>query len=288
MHALNVLIGVPTLNGADRLHRCLGSIADSTDFDRFRNVKVVVCDDCSTESESAAIEHVVRENRHLIQRAGLSLIRNDARSGIATSWNRLVRHADADICALLNDDVEVVTHWLQALAYSLDRNRHTGMVGLNTYVSVSKGQVEHGPAATLRIEPHAYRPRIDYQEAKLLGGGDLLCSYGSAFAFRRSAFDEIGGFDERYFCFYEEVDFGVSLRMRGYSNYMLSYPIGYHLGGATNSEPANLDAKAHMDRSRALFNEKWSVQGLGELRARLVRREEPVLHEWNTQIGNWG
>ena len=124
--------------------------------------------------------------------------------------------------------------------------------------------------------------RVDYHEARLLeGGGKLLTSLGSCFAFRRDVYDAVGGFDERYRCFYEEVDFGLALRHSGYVHYMASHPIIFHMGGATTSDPKNVDAATEMMRSKQFFHEKWGASP-EEIRKRYAK--ERSVREWNTQF----
>lgn len=272
----HVLVGIPTLNGSDRLDRCLKSIADCTDFHAFESVRVLICDDGSTEENVSLNKDVIQRNEKLRDIACLEMLVAGQRCGIAASWNKLVRHQAAnaaDAIAIINDDIEVVDDWLNVLAFSVLENRQAGMVGLNSYVGVVKQDVVAAGRMPLRI---------DYNEAQLLeGGGKLLTSLGSCFAFRRDVYDAVGGFDERYRCFYEEVDFGLALRHSGYLHYMASYPIVFHMGGATTSEPKNLDAAAEMARSRQLFREKWGGTP-EEFRKRYAR--EPVVREWNTQL----
>src|SRR5208283_1540535 len=159
---MSVVVGVPTLNGPERLERCLISIKECTNLD---GVKVVVCDDGSTDE-------LVGRNADAIQRVNVpncEFIRNDARKGIAFSWNRLTRHyGDAEVVALINDDVEVVDDWLDALVFSVRNNPSLGMVSLNCYVALTKQQVA---ALHPDVRPHERVPRIDYHEAHLLDGG---------------------------------------------------------------------------------------------------------------------
>jgi GT2 family glycosyltransferase len=306
MKQTTVVIGVPTLNGPDRLWRCLVAINDCTAFDRFASVKILVCDDGSGPGHLETNKNVIaRIATHLDKRTTIEMIMHERRQGIATSWNDLTRHYYADVMALLNDDIEVTDNWLDVLVYSVTKNQNVGMVGLNSYASVTKAQVEYAPCAVMNtvrerphdMVPHAMRPRVDYNEAHLMGGdGTLLASCGYAFAFRREVFDEIGGFDQRYFCYYEETDFGVSLRQKGYHHYMASYPIVYHMGGATNSDKRNLDANAELERSRKLFLDKWGATP-AQLRQQfaedneLKENRDNVLglrlsspREWNTQL----
>lgn len=282
---MNITVGIPTLNGPDRLARALESIYHFTDWDRIGTVKLIVCDDGSTQENLEANRRLVHDvYRALKDKAELELLENGERKGIAASWNRLARHQVSDVVALLNDDIEVSTHWLNVLVYSVTQNRRAGMVGCSSYVALTRGQHR---AAYGGLVDHVLVPRVDYQEAKLLSnGGQLLASNGSAFAFRREAYDEVGGFDERYKCFYEELDFGVALRQKGYEHFIATYPILYHMGGATTSEPKNMDARADLERSRAAFRDKWT-QTPGELRRRfsvIQKLDNEPLREWSTAL----
>jgi GT2 family glycosyltransferase len=286
-----VTIGIPTLTAADaapgwaRLERCLISIEQCTNFDRF-DVKVIVCDDGSS-SDNLALNKTVIHNRPKLQGvAGLEMLMSEHRSGIAASWNKLTRHRNSQVVALLNDDIEVVDDWLDVLVYSVMENPSVGMVGLNSYLALTKEQ--HADVFPKTAKPHEMVPLIDYREAHLLdGGGSLISAQGAIFAFRRDAFELVGGFDERYFVYYEETDFGVALRKQKLYPFMANHPVVYHMGGATNSDPRNLDAAAHMARSKGLFMEKWG-KSFSELRQEFVGSyTRPNLREWNSQIANW-
>lgn len=274
-----VLIGIPTVNRYDCLMRCLSSIAHHTPFGRF-DVKILVASDSDRSEDIALSKSAVHQYRQV---GGMELIYGQGRTGIAATWNRIVRTdtSKRDVVVLLNDDVEITDDWLDVLVYSVLENKQiVGAVSLNCYVSVTEAQVR---------EHNGYKPpRLDYNEARLLdGGGSLLSTGGAAFAFRRENFDAVKGFDDRYFCFYEEIDFSVTLRRRfGLRAFMASYPVVYHMGGATNSLPENLDARAHMERSRKKFVEKWG-EAPDAMRRRIIAenaQNKQSLYEWNTQL----
>jgi len=258
------------------LRRCLASILECTDFDRF-DVKILVGDDGSSEHNLEANKSVLHEFCTNAAGRGVAEMLMSSRTGIASTWNRIVRHdvSKRDVVVLVNDDVEVVDDWLDILAFSVLENPNAGMIGLNTY----PGQIKEAAPKQMRV---------DYVEAHLLDGdGALVSSHGPIFGFSRSVYDAVGGFDERYFCFYEEVDFGVALRTLGYDHYMASYPICYHMGGATNSDPRNLDAAKCMAESRAKFVEKWGCGFDGLRRGFAFKFPKPLPREWNTQLKNW-
>lgn len=59
---------------------------------------------------------------------------------------------------------------------------------------------------------------------------------GAFFFVRRSLFDALGGFDERYFVYFEEVDFALRARKAGHDTYYLADVTAYHYGGGTSEK----------------------------------------------------
>jgi GT2 family glycosyltransferase len=78
---------------------------------------------------------------------------------------------------------------------------------------------------------------------------------GAFFFVRRSLFSELGGFDERFFVYLEDLDFSFRLRQRGYKSFYLSEAQAFHAGGG-----ASRQVKAHRLfyslRSRLLYGLK--------------------------------
>lgn len=260
-----ISIGIPTLNGPDRLERCLRSIKQRTNLAKY-DAEVVVSDDSSYSAKLV-------ENKNICHIYRVPLLMSDQRIGVAQQWNRLVRHTDAPIQILLNDDVEVVAHWLDALVYSLEENPHAGMVGLKAFQGVT----------SLNFTPP---PVPSYMEATMERGRGLLASQGFCFGFKKDKWEAVGGFDEKFFAFYEEIDFGINLFRHGWPSYMLSYPIILHQGGATTSDVGNLDAPKVISESREYFKRKQPA--ISDIRKDMDVVDDagvwPKLRCWNTGL----
>jgi GT2 family glycosyltransferase len=75
---------------------------------------------------------------------------------------------------------------------------------------------------------------------------------GAHFLVRAQLFRELSGFDERFFVYYEEVDFALRARKAGWKSYYLSTACAYHFGGGVSQQ-----VKAHRLfyslRSRILY-----------------------------------
>lgn len=260
-----VLIGIPTLNGPDRLRRCLRAIRINTP--RTEPFKVLVVDDCSTPEN-------LQKNKDVIHEFGVEMITHLERFGVARGWNDLTRHTQAPYVILMNDDVEVVPDWYDALVFSLKNNPGAGMIGLTAYQGVNSSNFTPPPTKS-------------YNEARMMGGGGMFSSTGFLFGFKREKFDRVGGFDDGFFLFYEEIDFGVRLLKAGWPSYMLSYPVIIHQGGATTSDARNVpDALGVMGESRERFRKKHG--SIREIRASIQKaKEAPALVEWNTMLKTW-
>jgi GT2 family glycosyltransferase len=258
-----VLIGIPTLNGPDRLRRCLRSIQINTP--RSESFKVLVVDDCSTPDN-------LQKNKDVVHAFGVEMITHQERLGVARGWNDLTRHSKAPYVILINDDVEVVPDWYEALVFTLKNNPHAGMVGLTAYQGVNSSNFTPPPVKS-------------YNEAKMQRGEGMFSTSGFIFGFQHMKFDEIGGFDDAFFLFYEEVDFGVRMEAAGYSSYMLSYPIVIHQGGASTSDSRNVpDPNGIMCQSRERFKAKHGSVLRVRQAAYARGPQKATCLEWNTAL----
>src|SRR5207245_5442374 len=76
---------------------------------------------------------------------------------------------------------------------------------------------------------------------------------GAFFLVRRSVFEALGGFDERFFVYFEEVDFSLRARKLGWRTFYLSVAQAYHLGSGLVTKPAQAARLFYSLRSRILY-----------------------------------
>jgi N-acetylglucosaminyl-diphospho-decaprenol L-rhamnosyltransferase len=106
---------------------------------------------------------------------------------------------------------------------------------------------------------------------------------GSCLLLRRSAFDEVSGFDERYFMYMEDVDLGDRLGKAGWQNmYVPSAEVLHDKGHATGRDPARNLAAHHRSTYTFLADRhskwwqaplRWAMRGALAARASLVVRK---------------
>lgn len=110
-------------------------------------------------------------------------------------------------------------------------------------------------------------------------GGEVDAGWlsGSCFLVRRAAWERLGGFDERYFMFFEDVDLGRRLGEAGYRQVWTPRAVVTHLGGHSyRSDPAPM-LKAHHDSARryvaGAYPHWWQAPVRAAVTAGLAARE---------------
>ncbi|MBA2504449.1 MAG: glycosyltransferase family 2 protein [Thermoleophilaceae bacterium] len=88
---------------------------------------------------------------------------------------------------------------------------------------------------------------IDPLRGAIRHGGDVPWTVGAFWVARRSAWDEVGGFDERFFLYFEDVDIAYRLRERGYSvRFDPSVKAIHNFGAASRSSVTTFAGRHHV------------------------------------------
>jgi N-acetylglucosaminyl-diphospho-decaprenol L-rhamnosyltransferase len=181
--------------------------------------------------------------------------------GFGRAVNAGAALGSAEAVVLVNDDVELEPGALAALLEPLG-DPAVGMVAGLTTIPGS-GLVD-GFGIELDVTLAAYN-RL---RGRPVGGepGLLLGPSGGLAAYRRSAFDQVSGFDDRLFAYGEDVDLALRLRHAGWEAADAPEAHGVHLGGAS----VGVDSPAQ--RFLAGFSRAFLLRRYGVLRGRHAAR----------------
>ncbi|MBV8980615.1 MAG: glycosyltransferase family 2 protein, partial [Acidimicrobiia bacterium] len=220
----SVAVIVVNFNGVDFLGPCLDSIA-ALDYPA-ELVETIVVDNGSVDGSLELLEERYPWVRVLPQSHNL---------GFAPAVNVAANATEAECIALVNNDMRVEPGWLGGLVSEYDPDRGVVCVGGvilswdGSAVDFVEGFVNF---SGMGDQPAFGRP-VD--EVDTTTPRDLLFACGSSLLASRDVFLDIGGFDDSYFAYYEDVDLGWRLWLAGYDVRMAPQSRSFHLHRGTSS-----------------------------------------------------
>jgi len=239
---------IVTWNGRDRLGSCLEQLAGQTAPHR-----VIVVDNASTDGTA----EMVREGH-----PDVDLLEMDENVGFGRGVNAGVKAGDGEAIVLVNDDVEVDSGFLEAILEPLERDPAVGMVAGLTTIPDSDLVDAFGIELDVTLAAYNRLRRLPAEGAP----GVLLGPSGGLAAYRRRAFGEADGFDDRLFAYGEDVDLALRLRLAGWEAAAAPSAHGVHLGGAS------VGVDSPRQRFLAGFARAFLLRRYGVLRGRHAAR----------------
>jgi len=241
-----VAVVVLCWNRWDLTRRCLDSIRAHTEL---ANVEVLVVDNGSSDETAGELRKLdwVRTIRNA---ANLGFVRGN-NVGIAAA------RPEADVL-LLNNDVEVRPGWLEALRRTAYSAPDVGVVGCR--LVLPDGRLLH--AGTVTLPDTCWGQQIGSLEADVdqyaadreVQGVVFACAY-----LRREVVDAIGGLSEDYESYFEDTDYCLRARERGFRVLCCGGTTLVHAEhGSTSGDPALFERL--FEKSRATFRRKWQAK----------------------------
>lgn len=157
----------------------------------------------------------------------VKLVVSKTNDGFAGGCNRGVAASSGEYIALLNNDARPDERWIRAAVERFEQSDHIGAVA--SRVLDWQGEKVDFIGAAMTWYGMAYKPFTGEAIPRTPDiPQDVLFGTGSAMFVRRSVYDELGGFDERYFMFFEDVDLGWRLNLRGWRFAYEPGSLAYH------------------------------------------------------------
>ena len=194
--------------------------------------------DDSAERIRAAAPHVV-------------LVVSKKNEGFAGGCNRGVAASYGEFVAFLNNDARPAADWVSAAVDRFAESDDIGAVASRVLDWEGKTVDYIGSAMTwfgMGYKPFTAEPIPKTPEVR----SDVLFGTGSAMFVRRSVYDSLGGFDERFFMFFEDVDLGWRLNLRGWRFAYEPRSLAYHKHHAS-MDAFGSHAETYLLERNALF-----------------------------------
>lgn len=249
------------------MHDCVTSVHEygSGSVDR-----VIVVDNNSTDGSADAIEGL----------PGVEVVRAGKNLGFAAACNLGATKAGALYILFLNPDTLVGENSFSVPLAFMERaeNSHVGICGIQLFDE--KGQISQtcarfpilgrfvSQALGLNKIPGLTRTGIHMSDWDHRHTSEVDHVIGAFFMIRRSLFYALGGFDERFFVYLEDIDLSFRARLLGYKSFYLSDAQAFHAGGGTSSQVKDVRLFYSL-RSRLLYGFKhfpswqaWMLAGV--------------------------
>jgi len=182
----------------------------------------------------------------------IHLVESRSNTGFAGGCNLGVKSSHGEYVAFLNNDAKPDSAWISAAVSRFEESPAISAVA--SKVLDWDGELVDYIGSGLTWFGMGYKPFTaePVPTTMLTDARDVLFGTGSAMFVRRSVFDALGGFDERFFMFFEDVDFGWRLNLRGWRYVYEPASIAFHKHHASMSSFGEFK-EAYLLERNALF-----------------------------------
>jgi GT2 family glycosyltransferase len=208
-----VSVIVPTLGRLEVLAPCIEGLLRRTAYPDFEVLLIVTAVETLTTDQNSFLNEVEADVRVRV------LFEGGRPYNFAKVNNVAAEHARGELICFLNDDTEVIVDsWLNTMAGVAAQD---GVAAVGAMLLYPNYRIQHaGVILGLGdVAGHAYRGRpagtAGYHE-RMLVAQDVACVTAACMLVESSAFAAVGGFDETFATSFNDVDFCLRLRQRGW------------------------------------------------------------------------
>lgn len=218
----SIAIVVVNWNSGQYLQKCLQSLKAQT----LPPARVLVVDNASTDGSMDGLEQKFSD---------WEFIYSEKNTGFAAANNLAVKQAaDCEWIAFLNPDAFARPDWLENLMQAVEHFPDvemfgSHMLGYENDLIDGTGDIYHVSGVAWRRD-HGMKSSAINRES-----GEIFSPCAAASLISREAFLSVGGFDEHFYCYNEDVDLSFRLRLTGHRCIYVADAVVEHVGSGTTS-----------------------------------------------------
>lgn len=231
-----VSVAVVAYESGALLRDCLASLREQTIGD----VEVILVDNASSDGAAQAAAAAQPD---------LVFIANAKNLGFAAAVNQAARRARGRWLALLNPDAFAAPDWLEALLAAAEAWPEVRCFATRQLKAEDPSRLD-GLGDVMSLAGFAFRGGYNQPDPGLTDPALVFSACGGAMMIDRGLFLEMGGLDERLFCYCEDVDLGYRLQLRGEPTLLVPAAAVRHVGSASSGGPRSDFATFHGTRNR--------------------------------------
>lgn len=220
MTATAVTVVIVNWNSGTLLEECLARLRQQT----FLPARILIMDNGSTDGSAQRAQVM----------PGVTIRMLGANLGFAAANNRALRECDTDLVALLNPDAFPEADWLLRLITAAEAYPDIAAFGSRQMVSGLTAILD-GIGDIYHISGRVWRKGYGRSQCTMDHiTSEIFSPCAGAALYRRDIVVRVGGFDEDYFCYVEDIDLGFRLRLAGHASLYVPDAVVHHVGAASS------------------------------------------------------
>ena len=241
MHNPIFSIVILNWNGEALIEECIRSVINTS----YKHIEIIVVDNASTD---ASVD-IIKKYKNVF------LIQNDTNVGYAAGNNIGFKYATGNYIVTLNNDVIVDSLWLDHPLKVFKENSDVGIISCRQMQYYQKEKIDglyHIIHADLSVTGFGMDQLYDSLNITHSNPGFVLSANGGSGIYRKEVVDQIGGFDENFFAYLEEVDLCFQAFFGGWKCLYSPLSVVFHKGSVSFSKNKSM-MYFYRERNRLLF-----------------------------------
>lgn len=219
MQICDVTVVIVNWNGGYLLDQCLEKLSLQT----VKPKHILLMDNGSTDGSAIRAQQRLDVTVHFLQK----------NRGFAKANNEAVSICETEFVALLNPDALAETTWLENLVNAARTFSDVAIFGSRQMMLGKSGYVD-GIGDSYHFSGLVWRNGYGHLlNLKLLQARPIFSACACAVLYRLEALKKVGGFDEDYFCYVEDIDLGFRLKAYGFKAVYVPEAVVFHAGSAS-------------------------------------------------------
>lgn len=208
---------IVSYNAFSFLRKCLETIKNNT----FKDLEVLVFDNNSTEKGKEDLKKEYPWVQFIFSKENL---------GFSKGNNAAVKQAKGEYVLILNPDTELPTDFFNRLLLFVEQQPCLGAVGVQ--MKDEKGIFRPESKRNIPTPQNTFKKLFGflwgqrnssyyYNQVSPDENGEVPILSGACMLMKKSVYQEVGGFDEQYFMYGEDIDLSYTLLRKSYKNYYM-------------------------------------------------------------------
>lgn len=219
---------IPNYNGIGRMDGVLDSLARQS----YREFETIVVDNGSNDGSVAHLRRHWPEVR---------VVEWPHNRGFAAAVNEGFKGARGEFVALVNNDVELDPGWLQAAVTALELHGDAASIA-SRLLEWERRNMLDGAGDLVGWDGYCIRRGQGEKDVgQYSEPGPVVSACAAAALYRKAAFEDVGPFDESFFAYVEDIDWGLRAQLAGWRCFYEPSAVAYHVGGATSGEMSGFE-----------------------------------------------